>query len=426
MNRWFGSHLGDAKYVLIGWVFLRGLALIYFSAFASMAVQIQGLIGEDGILPLKKWLSVIAQHFPDDRFRHFPTLFWLNASDSALQWVCIGGMAAAALLLFSIADTLALMLCYVFYLSLTVAGQEFTAFQWDIFLLEAGFLGLFLKWGTPIALFLYRWLIARFMFMSGVVKLASGDPSWANLTALGYHYETQPLPSPLAYYAYHLPEWFHKASTAGVLIIELVVPFFVFLPRPFRLFAAWSFVALQSAIVLTGNYNFFNLLTILLCLFLFEDRDLRAKLPARLAAWIESGKTVPGRAAHAAAGFWAAVVLTANAASIWAYHAKDRPPEPLKTLIETASSFSLVNNYGPFSVMTTRRNEITVEGSNDGKNWRTYLFKYKPVSLNQALPWNIPHQPRLDWQMWFAALERPSMNSWFSHFMLKLQKGSPV
>lgn len=415
----------QSSHVLLSWLFLRGLALIYFAAFASMAVQIEGLIGENGILPIKTELAAIAQYYPDSKYRVFPALFWFDASDQALLLVCFTGMLAALTLLFNVFVRTALVLCYGLYLSITVAGQDFTAFQWDVFLLEAGFLGLFLTGGSAITVFLYRWLIARFMFMGGVVKLASGDPSWANLTALSHHYQTEPLPSPLAYYAYYLPQWFNQFCVAGVFVIEIIVPFFVFLPRRFRLIAAWSFIMLQSGIILTGNYNFFNLLTILLCLFLFDDKDVEKKLPKGLVTAISKKQPTPGNAAHTLAFVWMCVVLFTCAAHVWIYNVKQPLISPLKTLVQLTSSYSLINNYGPFAIMTTERPEIIVQGSNDGRNWLTYHFKYKPVNLDQQLSWNIPHQPRLDWQMWFAAMQKPSANPWFVKFMLKLQQGSP-
>jgi hypothetical protein len=409
----------------VSWVFLRGLAAIYFAAFASMAVQIEGLISENGILPIQSKLAEIARLFPDSKYIKSPTLFWLDASDQALTSACFMGMVAAVLLLLAIFTRMALILCYALYLSISVAGQDFTAFQWDVFLLEAGFLGIFLTWGSEITVFLYRWLIARFMFMGGVVKLASGDPSWLNLTALNHHYQTQPLPSPLAYYAYYLPHWFNEFCVAAVFVIELIVPFFVFLPQRFRLFSAWSFIILQSSIILTGSYNFFNVLTILLCLFLFDDEDVEKRLPARLIAAIRQKQSSPGAIANAAAAFWMCMVLLTCATHIWIYHAKRTPVAPLNYLVQVTSAFSLINNYGPFAIMTTERPEIIVEGSNDGKNWQAYQFKYKPVNLDRRLKWNIPHQPRLDWQMWFAALEKPAADSWFARFMGKLQEGSP-
>ncbi len=413
------------QYHIVSWFFLRGLSVIYFAAFSSMLVQIEGLIGANGILPIQSKLSEIAQWFPGNKFLVFPTLFWFDASDVALKNVCYIGMAAAIILLLNIANRTALIICYFLYLSIVVAGQDFTAFQWDTLLLEAGVLAIFLPWGSKIMVFLYRLLIARFMLMGGIVKLASGDPAWADLTALSYHYLTQPLPSPLAYYAYYLPQWFNQICVAGVFVIELIVPFFVFLTRRFRLFAAWSFIILQSSIILTGNYNFFNLLTILLCLFLFDDRDFKTRLPAKLVTKIRITQATPGKFAQIMAGVWMSLVLLTCVTHIWLFHTQHKLPALLTSLVRYTSTFAVVNNYGPFAIMTKERPEIIVQGSNDGIGWKTYKFNYKPVDLGQHLSWNIPHQPRLDWQMWFAALQPPSKGSWFDKFMIRLQEGSP-
>jgi lipase maturation factor 1 len=414
----------NSAQVLVSWLFLRGLALIYFAAFASMAVQIEGLIGANGILPIKSVLSTIAHNAPENNWLIFPTLFWFDASDQTLRLACWVGMMAAVSLLCATFERVALILCYSLYLSISVAGQDFTAFQWDALLLEAGFLALFLTWGSGVTIFLYRWLIARFMFMGGVVKLASGDPTWANLTALNYHYQTQPLPSPLAYYAYHLPHWFNQMCVASVFVIEIIMPFLVFLPRRFRLVAAWSFIILQSSILLTGNYNFFNLLALLLCLFLFDDKDFQQILTPRLIAAIKQKQPHAGLIAHTLATIWMCIVLLSNVAHIWIYQTKQPLIAPLPALLQLTSTYSLINNYGPFAIMTTERPEIIVQGSNDGKNWLTYQFNYKPTALDQPLRWNIPHQPRLDWQMWFAALAAPAVPPWFAKFMLRLQEGS--
>jgi hypothetical protein len=421
-KRFWGVYSSDT--VLISWVFLRVLALIYFSAFASMSVQIEGLVGANGILPAVSRLAWVEQ-FYQQKFWQMPTLFWLNVSDSMLIAVCYAGMVAASLLLLNIFTRAALITCYVLYLSIVEVGQNFTHFQWDAFLLETGFLAIFLTWGSGIIILLFRWLLARFMFMGGVVKIASGDPAWTNLTALGFHYETQPLPSPIAYYAYHLPTWFHKVCVGGMFFIELVVPFFVFLPRRFQVFACIAFIMLQSAIILTGNYTFFNLLTILLCLFLLQDKDIAKILPNRLVAIIQQEKPVAGIVANTCAGLWANIVMVVCASQIWLYHVNMPTFGPLKTLIRTTSTFSLVNNYGPFAVMTRTRNEIIIQGSYDALNWSDYSFKYKPGKLNHELGWNIPHQPRLDWQMWFEALNASQKSAWFDSFLVKLLEGSP-
>lgn len=415
----------SSDYILVSWIFLRGLALIYFSAFASMAIQIDGLVGANGILPVVSKLALVEQFYAEQKFWYLPTIFWVNASDFMLKLVCYAGMGAACLLLLNIFTRTSLILCYFLYLSVVVVGQDFTRFQWDAFLLETGFLAIFLTWGSGIIVFLFRWLLARFMFMGGVVKIASGDPSWANLTALNFHYETQPLPSPIAYYVHHLPEWFHKICVGGVFVIELVVPFFIFLPKCFRIFACYSFIMLQTGIILTGNYTFFNMLTILLCLFLLEDRDLANILPKRLISLIQQKKSEPGRVANTFAGLWAGLVMLICVSQIWIYHVSMPTFQPLRFMLRAISTYSLVNNYGPFSVMTTKRNEIIVQSSNDGRHWLDYHFKYKPGKLNRELSWNIPHQPRLDWQMWFAALSSPHQGSWFDKLLIKIQQGSP-
>lgn len=418
------SHF-NSEYTLISWLFLRGLALIFFFAFASMAVQIKGLIGADGILPLVNRLALIDQFYSDQKFSSMPTVFWFNASDFSLELVCYLGMGAASLLLLNLLTQTSLVVCYVLYLSIVEAGQEFTHFQWDVLLLEVGFLAIFLSWGSGIIILLFRWLLARFMFIGGVVKIASGDPSWANLTALNFHYETQPIPTPAAYYFHHLPAWVNKIGVGSVFFIELVLPFFIFMPRRFRLFSCYAFIFLQSTIILTGNYTFFNLLTILLCLFLLEDKDLAKLLPNSLTSSLQQKTKKPGHIATIAAGLWASIVMIICGSQIWLYYVNMPTYNGIKYLHRTTSSYSLVNNYGPFAVMTTTRNEIIIQGSNDNQHWFDYEFKYKPGDQKGKLSWIIPHQPRLDWQMWFAALSVAKKDSWFDRFLIKLLEGSP-
>ena len=411
--------------IIIRWWFLRGLGLVYLSAFWSMVTQIDGLIGANGILPLQEQLARIAYVFPNEKYWYFPTIFWFDASDVMLKGVCFAGIVAACLVILNIFTRAALIACFIGYLSITTAGQDFTAFQWDALLLESGFMAIFLTWNSRIIVLLYRLLIARFMFMSGVVKIASGDPTWANLTALNYHYLTQPLPSPLGYYAYFLPEWWHKLCVLGVLSIELLIPFFVFMPRPLRLFAAWSFIVLQTGIILTGNYTFFNVLTLLLCLFLFDDRDIISITPGWLRVRVQLRYHPTTFTANLCATVWAGFVLLVLTTHIWMAQTQRLPIKALHILLQTTATFGMINNYGLFAVMTTERNEIIVEGSQDNIHWLEYGFNYKPDAVDKPLIWNIPHQPRLDWQMWFAALSEPQPDGWFEKFMQRLQEGSP-
>lgn len=410
--------------VLIVRRFPRLLGLIYLAAFASLGVQIEGLVGTAGILPVGDYLDAARRTLGVSAYWRLPTLFWLDASDASLHLACLAGSLAALAVALGRATLPGLAICYGLYLSLTTAGQIFTGFQWDLLLLETGFLALFLASRSPIVILLFRFLIFRFMFMGGIVKLASGDPAWRGLTALNYHFETQPLPSPLAWHAHHLPPELLAAATAAVLVIELGVPFLVWLPRPGRLFAAWSFIALQVTILLTGNFGFFNLLALALCLFLFEDRDLpRLPLPMKVAP-PPGAIRPPSRLGQAGAGLLGAVVLLTCGILAGLSQASGTLPKPLYRFARTVADFGLVNGYGPFAIMTTERREILVEGSRDGVSWAAYEFRYKPDVTNRPLRWNIPHQPRLDWQFWFAALGGPAERPWLSSFLQRLREGS--
>lgn len=285
-------------------------------------------------------------------------------------------------------------------------------------------MALFLSTRSSIVIGLYQFLIFRFMLMGGIVKLASGDPAWRHLTALNFHFETEPLPSPLAWQAHHLPGGVLEAATAAVLIIELLLPFLVWLPRPLRLGAAISFIGLQVAIILTGNFAFFNLLTLALCLFLFEDRDLGPLV----GPWLTGKRAALSRPASsmgkAGAGTLAVFVLTVCGTLIWLSGRHIPAPSPLHELARVASDFGIVNGYGPFAVMTTERREISIEGSRDGVTWAAYGFRFKPDATDKSLTWNIPHQPRLDWQFWFAALGDAAGQPWLPRFSARLREGS--
>lgn len=425
LSRWlWGKERIPDHYGLVTWVFLRFLALIYLAAFASLAVQITGLAGAGGILPFTEHLDRALAESGGWAFLEIPTLFWLNSSDFVLQSVCLFGMAASAAVLFDRFVRAGLLLCFIFYLSLYYAGQTFLTFQWDLLLLETGFLALFLTYGSRIVIWLYRWLLFRFMFMGGVVKVASGEPTWRNLTALQYHLETQPLPSPVAWYAHQLPDALLQAATAAVLFIELLVPIFVFMPRRPRLVAAAGFLLLQGGIMLTGNYAFFNILTLALCLFLLEDRDMRPLLGEIRSARILDRVPLPGRWAHGSAGVMALIVLSACASLLWISNTRHRPIQPFDALVALTSTLGIVNAYGPFAIMTTERREIVIEGSSDGRTWQPYKFKYEPGDPKKPLRWNIPHQPRLDWRMWFAAQGYDPGSPWFPRLLERLRSGS--
>lgn len=440
-----GFPQNPATHFLPRWIFLRLLGIVYLCAFASLWPQIVGLAGAHGILPAHTFLAAVAHSMGAERYRLIPTLAWLNSSDAFLKFLAGSGTALSILLILGVAEGPVLVALWVFYLSLSTAGQDFMAFQWDILLLEAGFLAIFLApWSglashwraagraarppSRIIVWLLRWLLFRLMFLSGCVKLLSGDRNWRNLTALEYHYHTQPLPTPLAWYAAQLPAWFQKCSVALVFVIEIGVPFLIFCPRKIRFIGCAVLAGFQVLIALTGNYAFFNLLAITLCVMLLDDQLLSRVLPRALVrrvmpAAAEAGRSMAKRIGLAAL---AAVILFGSGVLVIVTLAGPRSvPRPALAVTGWLEPFHIVSSYGLFAVMTTSRVEILIQGSDDGVHWTTYPFKYKPGKLNKAPGWVAPYQPRLDWQMWFAALSNYRQNPWFVNLMIRLLQGSP-
>ena len=709
LTRWcWGRHVERPSYFLVRWLFLRSLGAVYFFAFLSLWTQIAGLIGPHGILPADQYMSAAQQQCDQrglglERFHLLPTLCWFNASDTFLQCQCAAGVGLSVLLLAGLAPAPCLAVLWLLWLSLVVVGRDFLGFQWDSLLLETGWLAIFLaplqlvprpaREAPPSRLFVWllRLLLFKLMFSSGCVKLLSGDPNWRNLTALTFHYQTQPLPPWTAWCANQLPFWFQKFSCAATLGIELGAPFLIFAPRRLRFLGAALLVGLQALILLTGNYAYFNWLSLALCLLLFDDFLLEKIVPRKLGRLFprhdegrrnEHSPALPNRAGGSPAlGFpvsgramdWlrhstqgvqmsrtsravvanaltptgrstvrfpvqpqpglparsdakprgtirtlisefgtrprhhfptslrstvitrfvattdaltpAGPFVAANRGSLihvtgtsghsisnhlrfstsrvhslsagstiafglrlsladspepptesssrcppvwadgvtdWSFASRCSPPgdvapmqlrsaiglqcrpsqglspccshalsdaleqafqpagsgdflvassgagnqtvgtrpsprwpfpllavvaavvlaasgfmlaitlgvrspwlSPFGWVAEQLAPFRSVNNYGLFAVMTTQRNEIILEGSNDGTNWLAYEFKYKPGDLRRRPAFIAPCQPRLDWQMWFAALGSYQQNPWFVNFCVRLLQGSP-
>lgn len=401
----------------------RGLGLIYVIAFRSLRAQVLGLYGRRGILPVERhlrWLRQASQEVEPRQgssllwLRIAPSLLWLDSSDAGLVRLCNVGQAAGAALAFGVAPRTAAAIAWGAYLSLVTAGPEFLSFQWDMLLLEAG-LHAMLGRRRPA---LMRLLAFRLQFESGLAKLASRDPTWRDLTACRYHQETQPLPTPVGWYAHHLPGWVNELGTGLTLFVECAVPFLTFGPRGLRRAAFALLSGFQGLIALTGNFAFFNWLTVALNLAIVEE-------PAALPSAAAPPRRSVGRAFADAVEDIAAGTLALL--GLWDLDRRVRPRAQrialLDQLADAVSPLRAVGSYGLFSVMTTKRPEIIVEGSQDGQSWREYGFHYKAGDVTRPPCWVAPHQPRLDWQMWFAALGRPS--EWFVNFLVRLLDGSP-
>ena len=427
----------SGTHVLSVWLFLRLLGFIYLSAFLSLAVQIKGLIGSGGILPAGGFIAK-QKRFGLGGFHRDPTIFWINSSDAFLVATTWIGVVLSVLLLIGFAPMPILALLWILYLSLFTVGRIFLGYQWDVLLLETGFLAIFLaplEWAphfpltqssSAIILWLLWWLLFRLMFSSGMVKLNSGDRAWRNLTALCVHYETQPLPTPMAWHVHQLPIRFQKFSIVVMFVIEIGAPFLIIGPQWARNVAAALFIFLMILIELTGNYAFFNLLAVALSVLLLDDRTL-ALIFRSLSGKIVAAAAVPCPAFMNWIAVAVAILVLALSLlpAVRLFQMQAIWPGWLERFFERLEPFRLVNSYGLFSVMTIDRPEIIVEGSDDANTWRAYEFKWKPGDVKRPLHFIAPHQPRLDWQMWFAALGYYHNHPWVRSFLIRLLEGSP-
>jgi hypothetical protein len=331
-------------------------------------------------------------------------------------------MAASLLLVLNLWPRGMIALALVLFLSFVAAAQDFSGYQSDGMLLEAAFLCLFFAprgWRPGLgadqppsraSLFLLRWEWFRIYFESGLVKLASGEEQWRNLTAMDRYYENGPLPTWIGWYAQHLPHGFHAATALATLAVELVVVWLAWLPRPFRLACCAVATLLQVAIILTANYAFLNYLVLALGLLLLDDgvfSRLWADPGLRLAAPPEGCRPVPR---------WR--LGGALAALAWVFYASVAPylfggwPGVFTAPASLLSPFRVVNRYGLFAVMTRARYEIEFQGTRDGATWIPYPFRYKPQDPKAAPGIYAPYQPRFEWNLWFASLGSWRQNPW--------------
>lgn len=409
-------------------LYLRGFGVIALLAFRSLERQLPGLIGEQGIAPASDRLAWSRQRHGRARPDLMPTLFWyVGASDRALVRTAKAGQLLGALLALGIAPAPCALGIGAIELSFMQVGDVFLGYQWESLLVESAAHAalvaplLSLKRDrrrvSKIDVALMRALLSRLHLESGLVKWKARDNAWRGLEAMSSYYETAPLPNRVGWYAHHLPEPLQKLSTAAALGIECGAPFLGFVGRPARMSTFALLSGLQALIFATGNYGFFNLLTLVMNLWYLDDgqlpQRLRGKPATRPPSWIR-------RAVSLAAG--AAITAVAIPPVLTLLEVEFRRPKWLSKLQEWLRPFEVGNSYGPFSLMTRIRPELTVEGTDDGVTWKAYRFRYKIDDVRKAPRQVAPHQPRLDWQMWFAALD--PVPSWFLRFVERLLQGS--
>jgi len=422
-------------------LFLAGVSVVYALAFVSLAAQVRGLYGAHGIVPLAQRMELLAEHLSGLERLRAPTLLWLGAGDGVLVGLCLAGAASAVLALAGIAPRAALATCWALYLSFVSVGSPFLDFQWDVLLLETGLLAVLWAPGglrpradteappSGVVRLLLGFLLFKLLVLSGAVKLLSGDPSWRDGTALTFHYWTQPLPHRGSVLAARAPLLFQQASTLVMFVVELGLPWLLLVPlacRRLRALVAAGTAFLMLCVFLTGNYGFFNLLTAVLAIPLLDDRAW-ARLLRRAPPEPRPAPAAPRWRAWGLGLAAAPIALLSLASFLEELGLLERPPAPLAALEEAAAPFRSVNGYGLFRVMTKERQEITIEGTRDGLTWEPFLFRYKPDDPARAPVFAGLHMPRLDWQMWFAALDSPRSprTAWVGALLERLLEGSP-
>ena len=403
-------------------VYLRLLGVIFLAAFLSLLVQVRLLLGREGLLPAATYVDAIRRL----GFFAAPTVFWLDASDRALVGAAVAGAILSFGLILNVAPRWCLVALWALYVSFVNVGQEFLSFQWDNLLLEAAFFTLFVTprgfrpkrppEPHPIGVFLMLWLVFRMNFESGAAKLLTGDPTWRNLTAMVAYYETAPLPTWAGWYAHQAPVWAQRVSAGYTMLVELVLAPLVWGPARVRRIVFAAIAAMQAMIVLTSNYGFFNYLTLALALFVLDDRDF-GRITARLGRpLLPAPPRVPSRARTALLGAVAAILVPVSVIPFLPFFRVSRFARAERAL-DTVRS---INAYHLFAHMTLVRKEVVIEGSADGESWEPYEFRFKPGDPSRPPPFVAPHQPRVDFQLWFLLLGGPPRALYFNRLLERL------
>lgn len=420
----------DEKYLHARWIWLRTLGAIFFSAFFSFSRQIHGLIGEQGILPASEYLSELSRYLGGvQKVWYAPSFFWIDSTDAALTAVVAIGLVASVLLILNVAPRAMIIICEILFLSCIAVLQDFSSYQSDGMLLEAGFVSLFFAPGgirphlgaadppSAFSLFMLRWEWFRIYFESGVVKIASGDPHWRNLTAMDDYYQNGPLPSWLGWYVQHLPHWYHVGTVLLIFFVELFLVWAVFLPRKLRIVCFAVVTALQIGIIATANYAFLNYLVLALGILLIDD-SIFERLGFRPVQAVERAGTMRFQILHRIENVVLGFVLYATIAAFVFEGTGLAVPSHL------IAPFRIANAYGLFAVMTEARYEIEFQGSNDGETWVAYPFRYKPQDVSERPGLYAPYQPRFDWNLWFASLGPAAQTPWVMLAQKRLLEGS--
>ena len=419
------------EYFITRFVLLRILGFVYFFAFISLATQVIPLIGENGILPAKNFLEAFRFDSKIDAFFHLPTIFWFRISDSMLLALAWAGVIISFIVMIGFANAPVMLVLWILYMSFVHVGQLFYSYGWEIQLLETGFLAIFLcplldmrpfpkNAPSTFVIWLFRWLAFRIHLGAGLIKIR-GDSCWRDLTCLYYHYETQPIPNPLSPWFHFMPKWFHKLGVLWNHFIELIVPFFIFSPGILRWIAGILMISFQFILILSDNLSFLNWITIVPVIACFDDNFFRKIMPKFITSKAEYASAHKRICRPQKIISWILVVMI----SLLSIPVVQNLFSSGQVMNTSFGNWDVVNTYGAFGSVGKFRHELVLEGTAEEiltpeTAWKAYEFKAKPTDIYRKLPIIAPYQSRIDWQIWFAAMERPEQNPWLVHLIWKL------
>jgi hypothetical protein len=425
---------------LTRFMLLRFTGLVWFAAWLSAALQFIPLVGHDGLLPADLFVKqALARHeSPWDLFWEVPSIFWFHCSDTMILTVTWTGVILSLVVLCGYANAIIMFVLWALYMSLLPIGQEWLSYGWDIQILETGFLGMMLcplldprpfsrKAPPVLIIWLYRWLIIRIMLGAGLIKWR-GDTCWRDLTALFYHYETQPVPNPFSPLLHAMPKGFHQLGVVWNHFVELIVPWFSFVGRWPRHIAGLLMSSFMVILIFSGNLSFLNWLTLIPCLACFDDSFWRRVLPQVMVC----------RADRAAEGSPRTSICHWVTSCIYAGVVAWLSWGPVKNLISSEQAMNtsfdrlhLVNTYGAFGTVDRERFELVFQGTDSAvadlmADWKDYEFKAKPTDPKRRPVMISPYHYRLDWAAWYPWHRIQGRNQWVPNFIWKLLHNDPV
>lgn len=411
--------LNPDRYSIAIDIYTRLMGILYLVVYVPFLYQIKGLYGEKGLRPIGLFLDNVYKRFGRKSYYLVPSVWWFCSKEWALYGLVWAGIFFGGLLSLGVWPPVMLLLLFIIHLSLVSAGQDFMSFGWETLLLEFTIASVLLTATVPynvLGWLTLNFIFVRFMLQAGASKLLTRDKTWRDLTATAYHYLTQPIPNMQAWYAHKLPMWFQKGSTLVMFWVELVVPLLVFSPESVRLFCFFNFFGLFFVIWQTGNFSYLNFMCAIFSVLFIGNRFLEPFIGVP-AQGVETGWIWYGIVSVLALG-----LLFLQVINLWNYFFKE---QWIGKVLGKVQPFHISQPHQLFSMMTTQRHEVVIEGSYDKQNWKEYLFYYKVSDVARRPVRIAPYQPRLDWQAWFLPLRNFQSQYWFHTMIQKLLEGEP-